>query len=86
VKERHEHKLVLFAGATSALYEIGDEELTVSPWPAKVIVTGNNWTKFSVGWFAGPYKEGCWPCRLALSGEDSFMLFSYPLAFLFGKY
>jgi hypothetical protein len=31
-----------------------------------VIVIGNNWTKFSVGWFAGPYKEGCWPWRLAL--------------------
>jgi hypothetical protein len=49
-----------------------------------VIVIGNNWTKFSVGWFAGPYKEGCWPWRLALFGEDSFLLFSYPIGIFLG--
>jgi hypothetical protein len=48
VKERHELQLVLFPDATSARHEIGDEELKVSPWPAKVIVTGNNWTKFNM--------------------------------------
>jgi hypothetical protein len=58
VKERHE-QLVLLADATSSRYEIIDEELRVSPWPAKVIVPGNNWTKSSVGWFGGPSKEVC---------------------------
>jgi hypothetical protein len=36
---------VLFADATTACYESGDEELTVTPRPVKVIITGNNWTK-----------------------------------------
>jgi hypothetical protein len=86
VKERHEQKLMLFADATSACYDIGDEELTVSPWSAKVIVTGKNRTKYSVGWFPRPSKEGCWPWRLALVGEDSFLLFSYPTRFFLGDW
>jgi hypothetical protein len=37
--------LCYFADATTARYESGDEELIVTPRPAKVIITGNNWTK-----------------------------------------
>jgi hypothetical protein len=52
--------LVLFAYSTSARYEIGNEELTVSPWPAMAIVTGYNWTKVSVGWSTWPARLGGW--------------------------
>jgi hypothetical protein len=84
VKEQHENQLVLFLDATSDRYEISDEDLKVSPWPAKVIIIGNNLTKFSVGWFVGPSEEGCWPWRLAIVGEDSFLLFSYPTGIFLG--
>jgi hypothetical protein len=71
------NQLVFFADATSARYEIGDEELTASPQPAKVIVTSNNWTKVCVGWSVGPSEEGCWPWswRLALVMRIPFLLF-----------
>jgi hypothetical protein len=59
VKELHE-QLVLFADASSARYEIDDKELTVSPWPTKVIVTGNNWTKFSVSLLKKASGLGGW--------------------------
>jgi hypothetical protein len=65
------NQLVLFVDATSARYEIGDEELTASPRPAKVITTSHNWTKVCVGVLVG---LGRWPWswRLALVNEDSF--------------
>jgi hypothetical protein len=70
--------LLLFVYSTSARYEIRNEELTVSPWPAMAIVTGYNWTKVSVGWSTEPARLGGWH----FFGEDSFMLFSYPTGIL----